>query len=322
MTPRPTMFIGSSVEGLDVANAVQDNLWRDILISKWDQDVFTPTKNTLEELAEAVNNYDFAVFILSRDDASVIRKEAVSVVRDNVVLEAGMFIGKLGRERVFLIVPHDEEKLHLPTDLLGTTTLEYDALRPDNNWVSATSTACNRIRTIAKRLGGIRASKGVVAYGDTVVLVTFDGCYVQVAADERGTLTAISRDFGEWDKFEIVSATGAIAGRSVKIGDKISLKAVKNNRYVGVDFNNHQEKSVGAWVPELKLWETFEACAVNPKYKAGDVVPYGVSFALLAGEDKAAEGGYVAYKPEDTKTFWAASATIGDWERLMFVEPE
>ena len=325
MKLKPTMFIGSSSEGEKIARAMHSNLRHDLEVTVWPDDVFKPTKGTLESLAEVVNRFDFAAFVLSGDDAATIRRQELPVVRDNVILEAGMFIGRLGRTRVFLVVPSellDDKKLHLPTDLLGTTTLDYEATRSDNNWKAATASACEDIKGVTNELGGIRASRGIVAYGDTTALVTFDGCYVQVAADEQGTLTATSRDFGEWDKFEITSATGDITGRSVKIGDKIGLKAVKNSRYVGVNFNNHQEKSVGAWVPELKLWETFEVRAVNPKYKAGDVVPYGVSFALLAGEDEAFAGGYVAYKPGDTHTFWAAATGIGDWERLMFVEPE
>jgi len=316
------MFIGSSVEGLGVAKAIRSNLWRDVEITTWPH-VFNPTKSTLEDLVQAVNRFDFGVFIFSRDDASTIRANLMPVVRDNVILEAGMFIGRLGRERVFIITPHDDEILHLPTDLLGTTTLEYDAQRRDEELEDATGPACDKIAKIVKGLGGIRASEGVVAYGDTVVLSIFDGSYVQVGADPRGTLTATSKQFNDWDRFEVVSATGAMKGRSVRFGDKIALKATKNHLYVGVDYNDVNGKGVAAWIPNLDRWETFVLHSANPSRAAGDVMTYGTSFALFSDENKSVESCYVAYKPApDTQTFWAAASSVGNWERLMFVEPE
>ena len=192
MNLRPTLFIGSSSEAKIVAAAVQANLWQDIEITVWDQNVFQTTKGTLEALVDAVNTFDYGVFVLSREDAATIREQKYDVVRDNVIFEAGLFIGKLGRERVFLIVPHDNKSLHLPTDLLGTTTLSYDAQRSDNNWKAATSPLCEEIKVVVKKYGGIKSDKGVVAYGDSVVITTFDGSYVQVEADEKGTLKARS----------------------------------------------------------------------------------------------------------------------------------
>jgi len=322
MNPRPTLFIGSSSEAKYVATAIQSNLWQDIQTTIWDQDVFSATQGTLESLVKAVNDFDFGVLVLSREDVAIIRDQKVDVVRDNVIFEAGMFIGKLGRERVFLVVPHDGVSLHLPTDLLGTTTLFYDAQRSDDNWKAATAPPCEEIKTAVKKLGGIKASKGVVAYGDSVVLTTFDGSYVHVEANEQGTLKADSKEFSKWTKFEVVSATGAIKGRSVKFGDKVGLKSLTNNRYVGVNYNENQEKLINAWVPKLNIWETFVVQPANLNYSNGDVLPYGASFALLSDENKSAGSGYVAYKPVDTQTFWAAATQIGDWERLRFVEPE
>lgn len=264
----------------------------------------------------AVNRFDFGVFVLSRDDAAVIRKEEVSVARDNVIFEAGMFAEKMGRERVFLVAPHDGKKLHLPTDLLGTTTLFYDGLRQDNNWEAATLTACNKIREAAKILGGIKAGRGIVAYGDRVVLTTFDGFYVQVDPNEQGWLRATSRHINEWDRFEVVSATGAMPGRSVKFGDRIGLKANRNNQYVGANVDS-EDKEITTCALALASCETFIVTPAHERSNNGDDVAYGASFALKAANDH-----YIAYRPDDTQTFWAAAPNIGDWERLMFVEPE
>jgi hypothetical protein len=315
MNPKPTMFIGSSSEGKHIADAIHANLERDIETTVWDKNIFLPSEGFLESLVKAVNRFDFGVFVLSRDDAAVIRKEEVSVARDNVIFEAGMFAGKLGRERVSLVVPDDGEKLRLPTDLLGTTTLFYNGLRQDDNWEAATLTACNKIKTAAKKLGGIKASRGIVAYGDNVVLMTCNGSYVQVAPTESGTLTANSRVFGEWDALEVVSAAGAVSGRSVKFGDRIGLKVLKSNQYVGANLNG-QSKELTSCVSVLDSYETFIVTPTLKKRNDGDDVLYGVSFALRADNNH-----YIAYKPDDTQTFCATAPHIGSWERLMFVEP-
>lgn len=321
MLARPTMFIGSSKEGLAVAKAIKNNLWRDIEITTWPH-VFEPTKNTLEELAEIVSKFDFGVFVFSRDDVSTIRRESSPAVRDNVVFEAGIFIGRLGRERVFLTIPHDDEPLHLPTDLLGTTLLEYDTQRQDKHLPSATEPACDEISKIVKELGGFRASTGVVAYGDKVVLMAFNGSYIQVESNEQGTMKANvdNQSFGNWDKFEVVSATGAVPGRAVKFGDRIGLKSLKNGKFVWVDFNNDQN-AVGATATDPKDWETFVIQSTKPGRLTEGFVTYGASFGLLSDQEKSTQRRFVAHKG-DTGTFWAKSETIGNWERLMFVEPE
>jgi len=320
MNSKPTMFIGSSSEGLQIARAMHSNLRRDVEVTVWPDDVFKPTKGTLESLAEAVNRFDFAAFVLSGDDAATIRKQELTVVRDNVALEAGMFIGKLGRTRVFLVVPSelpDDKKLHLPTDLLGTTTLDYEATRSDNNWKAATASACEDIKGVANELGGMKTSIGIVAYGDAVTLATFDGSYVQVDSSEPGILTATSRETGAWDRVQVCSATGSLAGRSVKFGDSIGLKVLKSEKYVGANLNG-ENKELTACALELDTYETFLVTPTQQGCNIGDSLLYGASFAL-----KAHNRLYVLHKVDtDAKELWAEIAKPEVWERFMFVEPE
>jgi hypothetical protein len=73
--------------------------------------------------------------------------------RDNTVFEMGLFWGRLGRERVFFLVPnlippnqHDMEvdEFHIPSDLNGLTLLKYE-IRSDNNYFAAVHVACAEI---------------------------------------------------------------------------------------------------------------------------------------------------------------------------------
>jgi CRP/FNR family transcriptional regulator, cyclic AMP receptor protein len=56
------------------------------------------------------------VLVVTRDDTLQIRDIVYQVPRDNVVFEAGLFMGRLGRRRVFVVAPM-QEKAHLPSDL-------------------------------------------------------------------------------------------------------------------------------------------------------------------------------------------------------------
>jgi len=111
---KPRIFIGSSVEGLSVAYAIQQNLTHDAEVTVWDQGVFELSSTTIESLMSILDSSDFGVFIFSDDDIAMMRNEEKNVVRDNVLFEFGLFIGKLSKERVYFVIPSSKE-LHLPT---------------------------------------------------------------------------------------------------------------------------------------------------------------------------------------------------------------
>lgn len=143
---KPKIFIGSSVEGLNIAYAIQQNLTHDAEITVWDQGVFELSQTTIESLVTVLEKSDFAIFVFSPDDITRIRKKKYQTVRDNVIFELGMFIGKLGRNRSFIIMP-DMPLFHIPTDLLGVTSGKFDTSRTDGSYQAATAPVCHQIRT-------------------------------------------------------------------------------------------------------------------------------------------------------------------------------
>lgn len=150
---KPRIFIGSSVESLDVAFSVQESLEHEIEVTVWTQGIFQPSRYAMEDLINALAESDFALFVFAPDDVATIRDVEKKVVRDNVVFELGLFVGRLGRERCFILVPRGSEELHLPSDLLGLTPLSYDADRTDHNLLAALGPACQRIRRAALQIG-------------------------------------------------------------------------------------------------------------------------------------------------------------------------
>lgn len=150
---KPRAFIGSSVEGLPVAYAVQQNLLHDAEITVWSQGVFELSTTTIESLEAALAMTDFGIFVFSADDISMFRSEKVSTIRDNVLFEFGLFIGRVGRDRVFFLLPENATNLHIPTDLLGITPGKYEVGRTDGNMQSATGPASHQIRIQIQKLG-------------------------------------------------------------------------------------------------------------------------------------------------------------------------
>ena len=144
-TPRkPRVFVGSSVEGLDVARAIQSELNYDYHVELWNQsDVFRLGTATLEALENALDAYDYAIFVFTPDDQITKRGDTTNIARDNVIFEAGLFIGSKGRFNAFIVHPRDHE-IQLPSDLLGIGTAKYEANAP--NIAASVGAACGEIR--------------------------------------------------------------------------------------------------------------------------------------------------------------------------------
>ena len=150
--------IGCSTESLRVADAVQQGLSDVAELTLWSQGVFKPSQTTIENLEQALDKYDFAIFVLSADDTTTVRNEEAASIRDNVVLEVGLFMGRMGRDRCFMLRPHGEQS-RVPSDLLGVQYLDYDPGRADGNWRAAVGPAVTEMRDIIVALG--RRSLGI-----------------------------------------------------------------------------------------------------------------------------------------------------------------
>jgi predicted nucleotide-binding protein len=90
----------------------------------WSDGVFFAGGYPLEALEKAVSESDFAVAIAQADDVIRSRSKMQPTLRDNVLFELGLFMGKLTRHRAILVHPR-VSKLKLPSDLHGLTLLSY-----------------------------------------------------------------------------------------------------------------------------------------------------------------------------------------------------
>ncbi|MFD0869449.1 ABC-type sugar transport system, periplasmic component [Chlamydia abortus] len=159
---KPAVFIGSSKEAIPIVNAVQEELEHFAVVTPWHRGVFQVNRYTMQDLEQQMQESDFAVFVFHPDDVTNFRGKLYYTTRDNTVFEMGLFWSKLGRERVFFLVPKDIpeqedgdesriEGFRTPSDLFGMTTLTYPF--HSQNWNAAVGVACGKIGGIIERLG-------------------------------------------------------------------------------------------------------------------------------------------------------------------------
>jgi Predicted nucleotide-binding protein containing TIR-like domain len=165
---QPTVFIGSSTEGVNYANGVFAELAAVAESTVWNQNLFAPTKGNLEEIERLSRQFDFAVLVMTPDDQQTKRNKQQKAARDNVLIEVGIFIGSLGRDRVFILSPQNQS-VSVPTDLLGTGLLQFDMERTDQNQRAAVCSACQQITSRIQSIGVRKKAPEEVLFWDSII---------------------------------------------------------------------------------------------------------------------------------------------------------
>lgn len=149
---RPVLFIGSSAESIPIVNEIEHQLQHaNILIKKWNTNVFRPSHYPIDDLKATISTSDFGLLVLSGEDLTASRNELRSTPRDNVIYEAGMSTGELGRERTLLLQPRGVD-LKIPSDLFGLNPISF-AIGPEGDTVSALGPAVTEIEKVIARIG-------------------------------------------------------------------------------------------------------------------------------------------------------------------------
>ena len=130
---KPRIFLGSSGKQEKLLRALTRGLEDVAQVEPWTTS-FNPGTTTLERLVELSREVDFAAFLFAQDDWTAQSPQEYpspgsgqASPRDNVVFEAGLFGGTLGMRRTFILHANGAK---LPSDLLGLTSIRYEATTP------------------------------------------------------------------------------------------------------------------------------------------------------------------------------------------------
>ena len=195
---RPSVFVGSSSEGLNVAQAIQVALDATCEVELWTQGVFGLSEGTLESLVLALERFDFAVLVLTADDMLIKRGELLPAARDNVLFELGLFVGGVGRERTFMIY-NRADRPALPTDLAGITAATFEP-HTSGNVVAAVGAACYQIQERINKLG-VRDAERIRRLSEAAASVEDVGAQMQhlirlLARSRKVELEIVASQFG------------------------------------------------------------------------------------------------------------------------------
>ena len=148
----PRVFVISSSEGLDVARLVRQELDGETMhVNLWNRGTFIASDYAMSSLEDAIEAADFAIAVVRADDVLVTRDKTAKVARDNVHLEYGMAVGRLGLKRALLLVDA-AEGVALPSDLAGLTTLRYRSRSKDETGRTVAK-ACDLAREQMEYIG-------------------------------------------------------------------------------------------------------------------------------------------------------------------------
>ncbi len=216
MANKLKLFVGSSVGGLNQARAVQGALQYDAYVRVWTNGIFRTGNYPIEDLIEALDDADFGAFIFLPEDVLILNRQNQAieskVVRDNVLFELGMFMGRLGKTRAFIIKPRGHE-LHLPTDLAGINTAEFN---DDPNLDAALGPPSYELLKMMKKAGAKTATKmqgpaTPIGYDRQSTLAKAkqeSKAFLHIRRCTRSDSILASGDVSTAEKFEDVGITG------------------------------------------------------------------------------------------------------------------
>ncbi len=186
------IFIGSSTEGLEVAQKIKMSLVDEFECSLWTDDIFTYNVSYIETLIKDASSFDFGVMVFTKDDQVKSRGKKQNAPRDNVLFEYGLFLGRLGIEKAFIVA---EEGVKIPTDLEGLSLAKFIKDTDDSDRQSLASCICKIKKQIHEKqslgfLGLLPSTVLAIGY-----FYNFVKLVVESMVSQKGSVLVDSRKF-------------------------------------------------------------------------------------------------------------------------------
>lgn len=205
---KPHLFIGSSDKEIKPARCMVDVLNDDmsmVLAKTWkDGGAFEGTRSTLESLLDQLEVCEFGAFILAPDDVVSSQGTQSHRTRDNVVFELGLFLGRFGPERTFILRRRDPRlSTRPPSDLFGINLISFEF--DETAAHASVASACNRIRMAVESV--LTAAKPPIRAASVITqleLELSERKYAPVSLQvDRSSSTKVSFNFANPTRAEV-----------------------------------------------------------------------------------------------------------------------
>lgn len=177
---KPRIFIGSSTEGLSVAQRIKAFFEPDYDCYIWNDNIFQFNEGFLETLLKSASLFDFGFMVFAADDVTKIRDQEYETTRDNVLFEYGLFLGRVGVDRAYII---KEDNVKIPSDIMGITLLSYKThdingtKQPDDSFDT-------QLSKLKKKIDEKVALGHLGLLPSTVIAISYFENFVKLLADE------------------------------------------------------------------------------------------------------------------------------------------
>ena len=193
---KPRIFIGSSKEGLSVAERIKKFYDSDFECYLWTDDIFKFNENFLETLMKEATLFDFGFLLFTKDDYTTSRMKSFDSPRDNVLFEYGLFLGRLGNTRAFIV---QEEGVKIPSDLFGITHATYELNVDGSVKEDSLHSELNRL----KKLIDENIKLGILGLlPSTALAIGYFFNFVQAVCDSLSIMNEIELNGTKYNKFK------------------------------------------------------------------------------------------------------------------------
>jgi len=252
MDNKTRIFLGSSIEGLEVAKYVKKYFENEneFDCSIWNDDIFDYNENVLDILLTTINSFDYGIMIATKDDNLESRDETFKSIRDNIVFEFGLFLGSLGKSRSFLL---REKGAKLPSDLLGLTIPDFE----QGGGLESVASLNNRLNHIKKSIQNKNHLGELGLLPSTALAIGYYHNFVQLVAEflySKETIEITGTEFKEFELNVIIpkDLDANVKKRAILYFRKndlkqIPLKCSNRNFPVYVTFDKENENKLSLY---------------------------------------------------------------------------
>lgn len=177
---KPRIFIGSSSEGLFVAERIKEFFQDDYSCFLWTDEIFKYNENFLETLLKSASLFDFGFMVFTCDDYSTVRGVEMETPRDNVLFEYGLFLGRIGNDRAYVLY---ENGVKIPTDLAGITLASFKTNKDDNGNKQIDDGFYNSLTKLKRQLDEKVALGFLGLLPSTVLAISYFENFVKLVAE-------------------------------------------------------------------------------------------------------------------------------------------